>query len=108
MKRSFESKRLEALKRLRTSANTIPPSMDTDATRLSPIEENLEYQSSPYYKSVDMDIVTYKKRGRNPEVVPKFVKKGDKRHVSITLPPMKVGAAAVVVSIIISISLILL
>ena len=76
MKRSFESKRLEALKRLRTSANTTPPSMDTDATRLSPIEENLEYHSSPYYKSVDMDIVTYKKRGRNPEVVPKFVKKG--------------------------------
>jgi len=91
MKRSFEEKRSQALKKLRMSASTHSPSTEVDETRLSPIEENLKYESSPYYKSVEIDIITYKKRGRNPEVIPKFVQKGDMKNLTITLPPMRVG-----------------
>lgn len=91
MKRSFEEKRTQALKKLRMSASSTLASTDVDETRLSPVEENYTYNASPYYKTVDTDIVTYKKKGRNPEVIPKFVQRGDTKNLSITLPPMKVG-----------------
>lgn len=91
MKRSFEQKREQALKKLRVSAETQSVSTKVDETRLSPIQDNVEYKNSPYYKDVDMDAITYKKKGRRPEVIPKFVKKGDNKNVTITLPPMRVG-----------------
>lgn len=91
MKRSFEQKREQALKKLRVSAETQSASTEVDETRLSPIQDNVEYENSPYYKDVDMDAITYKKKGRRPEVIPKFVKKGDIKNLTITLPPMRVG-----------------
>ena len=91
MKRSFEQKREQALKKLRVSAETQSASTEVDETRLSPIQDNVEYENSPYYKDVDMDAITYKKRGKRPEVIPKFVKKGDIKNLTITLPPMRVG-----------------
>lgn len=91
MKRSFEQKREQALKKLRVTAETQSASTKVDETRLSPIQENVEYQSSPYYKDVDIDVITYKKKGRRPEVIPKFVEKGELKNLTITLPPMRVG-----------------
>ena len=91
MKRSFEQKREQALKKLRVSAETQSASTEVDETRVSPIQDDVEYENSPYYKDVDMDAITYKKRGKRPEVIPKFVKKGDIKNLTITLPPMRVG-----------------
>lgn len=91
MKRSFEQKREQALKKLRVTSETQSTSTEVDETRLSPIQEDVEYKTSPYYRDVDMDVIIYKKKGRRPEVIPKFVQKGDSYNITITLPPMRVG-----------------
>ena len=91
MKRSFEQKREQALKKLRMSAETRSASTSVDETRVSPVQCDVEYEKSPYYKDVEIDVISYKKKGRRPEVIPKFVKRGDMKNLTITLPPMKVG-----------------
>ena len=89
MKRSFENKREEALKRLKTHSASYKGTK-LNIEKKSPDLGKEEFPNVPEFDQADIDVVINKnKRG---DYNPKVVKKGDTReyNVTLTLPPMEV------------------
>lgn len=90
MKRTFQEKREQVLKRLKVS----PEKPQGTQLELSPKVDDSPKQTYPKineFDNVDLDVSIYTKRGGRKERVPKVHKKGDNKlyNVTVTLPPFR-------------------
>jgi len=91
MKRTFEQKREQVLKRLKTSPAEKPSGTKLE---LSPKVDDSPKQLYPKineYDKTELDVSIYTKRGGRKEKVPKVHKKGDNKmyNVTLNLPPFR-------------------
>tara|TARA_B100001057_G_scaffold239768_1_gene239998 strand:- start:976 stop:1854 length:879 start_codon:yes stop_codon:yes gene_type:complete len=89
MKRSFEQKREQVLKRLKVS----PEKPKGTKLELSPKQESPKEKFSVVneYDKVNLDVTIYQKRGGAKERIPKVHKKDDGKqyNVTVSLPPFR-------------------
>ena len=89
MKRTFEQKREQVLKRLKVS----PEKPKGTQLALSPKEETPKpsFTVGNEYDKVNLDVSIYQKRGGSRERIPKVHKKDDNKqyNVTVTLHPIR-------------------
>ena len=91
MKRSFELKREQVLKRLKTSPAEKPNGTKLELSPKVDDSPKPTYPKTNEFDSTELDVSIYTKRGGRKEKIPKVHKKGDNKmyNVTLTLPPFR-------------------